>query len=139
MMDEYQKKINELNEEPDEEKLWNCIVAFQGYPFETVSGLPFSYTLKRGRNGELTKELWVDRRENSKSLAWSSIRLAFQNVLKMRQKQGNGKAVLISRPKALGDIRGVSYICPLFSHFGLISIEPSSKKKKSSSGDTTVV
>ena len=69
MMDEYQKKINALNKEPDEKKLWNCIVAFQGYPFETVSGLPFSYTLKRGRNGELTKELWVDRRENSKSLA----------------------------------------------------------------------
>ena len=44
-----------------------------------------------------TKELFLDRRKNSKSLAWSSIVLAFQNL--------NGKTV-VDRPKALGDIRG---------------------------------
>ena len=40
----------------------------------------FYYSLKTGRNGELTKELWVNRRENSKSLAWSSVVLAFQHA-----------------------------------------------------------
>ena len=39
---------------PTEEHLWDCIVAFQHYPFRTVTGLPFSYTLKIGRNGEYT-------------------------------------------------------------------------------------
>ena len=58
-----------LHENHDEQHLWDCIVAFEGYPFQTISGLPFSYQLKTGRNGELTKELWIDRRENSKSLA----------------------------------------------------------------------
>ena len=33
---------------PTEEHLWDCIVAFQHYPFRTVTGLPFSYTLKIG-------------------------------------------------------------------------------------------
>ena len=61
------------------ELLWQLVIDCQNCPFKTVSGLPFSYTIKRGRNGELTKELWIDRRENSKSLAWSSIRLAFSN------------------------------------------------------------
>lgn len=60
-----------LHENHDEQHLWDCIVAFEGYPFQTISGLPFSYQLKTGRNGELTKELWIDRRENSKSLAWT--------------------------------------------------------------------
>ena len=60
------------------ELLWQLVIDCQNCPFKTVSGLPFSYTIKRGRNGELTKELWIDRRENSKSLAWSSIRRHFQ-------------------------------------------------------------
>lgn len=51
---------------PAEETLWNCIVMFQGYTFHTVSGLLFTYSLKIGRGGELTKELFIDRRENSK-------------------------------------------------------------------------
>ena len=63
------------------ELLWQLVIDCQNCPFKTVSGLPFSYTIKRGRNGELTKELWIDRRENSKSLAWSSIRLAFSNYI----------------------------------------------------------
>ena len=31
---------------PTDGHLWDCIVAFQNYPFYTVCGLPFSYTLK---------------------------------------------------------------------------------------------
>ena len=139
MMKEYQQLINELKREPDEEKLWKCIVAFQGSHFETVSGLPFSYTLKRGRNGELTKELWVDRRENSKSLAWSSVMLAFHNVMKMRQQESGEKMILISRPKGLGDIRGISYICPIFQQFGLIRVESAPRRKQREGSGTTLV
>ena len=47
-----------------------------------------------------TKELWIDRREKSKSLAWSSVLLALKNI----------KGEVVDRPKALGDIRGVTYI-----------------------------
>ena len=60
---------------------------------------------------ELTKELWIDRRESSKSLTWSSVLLAFEKT--------EGKP-LVERPKALGDIRGVSYIYGIFRRFGLI-------------------
>lgn len=70
-----------LQRNPDPEHLWECIIAFQDYHFETISGLPFTYQLKRGRNGELTKELWIDRRKNSKSLAWSSVLKAFEKIV----------------------------------------------------------
>lgn len=102
-----------LQRNPDPEHLWECIIAFQDYHFETISGLPFTYQLKRGRNGELTKELWIDRRKNSKSLAWSSVLKAFEKT--------EGKPV-VSRPKALGDIRGVSYLYGIFYKFGLIDV-----------------
>ena len=107
-----------------EEHLWACIVAFQGEPLQTMSGLPYSYKLKEGKHGSLTKELWVDRRENSKSITWSSIRMAFQNVLKMKEGLADGEKPYVKRPKALGDIRGVSYIYPLFDRFGLIETDP---------------
>ena len=75
-------------------------------------------------HGGLTKELWVDRRENSKSITWSSVRMAFQNVLKMKESLSEGEKPYVKRPKALGDIRGVSYIYPLFDRFGLIETDP---------------
>ena len=110
-----------LHENHDEQHLWDCIVAFEGYPFQTISGLPFSYQLKTGRNGELTKELWIDRRENSKSLAWSSVLLAYKNIERI--------GVVVDRPKALGDIRGVSYIYGMFYRFGLIEVPDKVKEK----------
>ncbi len=51
--------VEELAAERTEENLWKCIIAFQEYPFYTSSGLPFSYNLKLGRNGEYTKELFM--------------------------------------------------------------------------------
>ena len=111
-----------LHENHDEQHLWDCIVAFEGYPFQTISGLPFSYQLKTGRNGELTKELWIDRREKSKSLAWSSVRMAFEKT--------EGKPI-VTRPKALGDIRGISYIYGIFLKSGLIEAAQKDTKKRS--------
>ena len=63
-----------LHEERTEEALWDCVVAFQEFEFHTYSGLPYSYHMKYGRSGTYTKELWIDRREKSKSLVWSSVR-----------------------------------------------------------------
>ena len=83
-----------------EENFWGVVVAYAGVKFKTYSGLPFSYEVRKGRNGEYTKELWIDRREKSKSLAWNSIVLALGNI----------KGEVVERPKALGDIRGVTYI-----------------------------
>lgn len=42
-------------EEPGQadQALWMAVIAFQGFPFYTVSGLPFWYTLKRSGGGEL--------------------------------------------------------------------------------------
>ena len=95
------------------------MVVFQGYRFKTISGLPFSYKIKTGRNGELTKELWIDRREGSKSLTWSSVLLALGNI----------KGEVVDRPKALGDIRGVTYIFGMFYRFGLIDVPDEVKEK----------
>ena len=105
--------------DPTEENFWGVVVAYAGVKFKTYSGLPFSYEIKKGRNGEYTKELWIDRREKSKSLAWSSIVLALKNI----------KGEVVERQKALGDIRGVTYIYGMFYRFGLIDVPDKVKEK----------
>lgn len=85
------KALERLHSEKSVEALWNAVVAFQEYRFRTYSGLVFSYRLKKGREGAYTKELFIDRCEKSKSLAWSSVLLAFGKT------EG---CPLVKRPKA---------------------------------------
>ena len=107
--------VSRLKLERTEEALWDTIDEFQNYPFSTVSALPFKYQLKQGRDGSLNKELIVSRRKESKTFAWSSVKLAFERAL---ERQGE----IIERPKALGDIRGISYIYPMLFRFGIIEV-----------------
>lgn len=121
--DVQQRAFDVFHTEASEENLWKLIVAFQGYTFRTATGLPFQYKVKIGKKGNLNKELVIDRRENSKTLSWSSIRLAFENASKIEE--------VVSRPKALGDIRGISYIYPMLWRFGVIKVpEKISEKMK---------
>ena len=39
------RAVDALKKDPCEVNLWKCVVAFQGYKFKTMSGLPFTYTL----------------------------------------------------------------------------------------------
>ena len=115
------KIIERVRTEQTEEALWKAVIEFQGFKFRTYSGLVFSYSLKRGRGDNYTKELFIDRRENSKSLAWSSVLLAFHNIPSI--------GAVVDRPKALGDIRGVTYIFAMFYRFGLIDVPEKAKEK----------
>ena len=114
-------KTRKLRTEPTEEHLWEVVLLYQKVKFKTYSGLPFSNEVRKGRNGQYTKELWIDRREKSKSLAWSSVRLAFHNIREM--------GAVVDRPKSLGDIRGVTYIYGMFYRFGLIDVPDDVKEK----------
>ena len=49
------RAVVELKKNPCEENLWKCVVAFRGYKFKTMSGLLFTYKLKKGRGDEFTK------------------------------------------------------------------------------------
>lgn len=104
--------------DPTGENFWGVVVAYAGVKFKTYSGLSFSYEVRKGRNGEYTKELWIDRREKSKCLAWSSVLLALSNI----------KGKVVDLPKALGDIQGVTYIYGMFYRFGLIDVPDEVKK-----------
>ena len=115
------RAIRKLRSEPTEEHLWETVLLYSGVRFTTYSGLPFTYEIRKGRNGQYTKELWIDRRENSKSLAWSSVLLALRNMKKVGE--------VVDRPKALGDIRGVTYIYGMFYRFGLIDVPDKIKEK----------
>ena len=109
----YRKRKAAVEDIIDADTLWDALLLFQGYSFYTITGLQFSYEIRKGRSGEYTKELWIDRRGESKSLTMSTILKAYENSI------GAG---IVERPKALGDLRGVSYIYPIFFRFGLIEV-----------------
>ena len=116
------RAVRKLRTEPTEEHLWEVVLLYNtGVRFKTYSGLSFTYEIRKGRNGQYTKELWIDRRENSKSLAWSSVLLALGNIKQVGE--------VVERPKALGDIRGVTYIYGMFHRFGLIDVSDEAKEK----------
>ena len=115
------RAVRKLRTEPTEEHLWEVVLLYAGVRFKTYSGLPFTYEIRKGRNGQYTKELWIDRRENSKSLVWSSVLLALNNTKEV--------GAVADRPKALGDIRGVTYIYGMFYRFGLIDASDEAKEK----------
>ena len=83
------RAMKRWRDEPTEESFWGAVLAYAGVKFKTYSGLPFSYEVRKGRNGEYTKELWIDRREKRKSLdrqgtvccAWE--KTAFEEGLKV--------------------------------------------------------
>ena len=119
------RAIRKLRSEPTEE--WETVLLYCGVQFKTYSGLPFTYEIRKGRSGEYTKELWIDRRGKSKSLAWSSVLLALGNIKKVGE--------VVERPKALSDIRGVTYIYGMFYRFGLIDVPKEVKEKKNDRGN----
>ena len=110
-----QQAVRALAENPCEDRLWNVVIAFQKYPFHTASGLPFVYELKKERSGRYNKELIVSRCRDSKTIVWSSVLMAYEKAVDLIGE-------VVERPKGLGDIRGVSYIYPLFYRFGIIEI-----------------
>jgi len=109
------KALADLMDDMTIEALWETVVAFQGYPFYTASGLPFAYELRKGRGAEYNRELIVDRRKEHEHIDWNSFKVAFYYALSLHGK-------VVERPTDLGDIPGVSYIYPLLYRFGVINV-----------------
>lgn len=125
LTEELHRKI--LLGEDAQEILWETIIAMQGERFYTSTGLPFSYTVKRKKNGDYSGELLVSRKEESKTLTRSSVMLAFCKVLEeMRTETKDGRLVLVlpfyKGAKAIGQIFGISYVYSLFWRLGLIQV-----------------
>jgi len=116
------KCVAALQEKPSEKALWEAVVAFQNYPFYTVAGVPFSYTLKKNRDGSLGEDFLVSCRKENETFAWNSIALAFRKALEMTGE-------VIDRPKALGDKQDVTYIYPMLYRFGLITVPEKAAEK----------
>ncbi len=66
-----QQTVRKLFSDMSEDNLWQAVIAFQKYPFYTAAGLPFVYELKKGRNGEYSRELIISR--HKKARRWCGV------------------------------------------------------------------
>lgn len=85
--------------------LWDTLVAFENYPFQTAKGLRYSYTVK-------DNELFLSRKE--RSVTRTSVNMAFETALRL-QREGSA----ISEPNMLGCF-GASYLYPIYIRIGVI-------------------
>ena len=46
------RAVRKLRTEPTEEHLWKVVLLYAGVRFKTYSGLPFTYEIRKGRNGQ---------------------------------------------------------------------------------------
>lgn len=83
--------------------LWDAMILFEGYPFATMQGLKFKYTIK----GD---EIAVTKKE--KSITKTTVQLALQAALQQERT--------IVDPKKLGSF-GASYLYPIFIRLGVIT------------------
>lgn len=109
------------------EALWQAVIACQGETFYTASGLPFSYTVRKKRDGTYSGEVLISRKEGSKTLTRSSVQLALDRV--SRDYAANGAPPFYKGPKAIGQIFGISYVYSLFWVWGLIRVPEAVARK----------
>lgn len=112
--DKEQKQI-----QTEKEMLWKCVLAFEGYRFKTVSGLPFTYSVKINRGGEKSGELIFSRK--SKGVTRATVELAYDRVAEERVSQ-NVYLPIMTTPKKL-NVFGASYLYAVFIRFDLIRPE----------------
>ena len=98
-----------------EQYLWEALLLFANYPFQTAKGLKYSYSIKTRRNGEYSDEIVFDQKV--KSVTRTTINLAYKKALDIQEKEG-----YVSGPKKLG-VFGASYIYPIFVRLGVITPE----------------
>lgn len=100
--------------EDPRELLWDAVVACQNQTFYTTSGLPFSYTVRRKKDGGYSGELLVSRKEGSKTLTRSSVQLALERVA--RDYAAAGEPPYYSGPKGhRADFRHLLHLQPVLA------------------------
>ncbi len=95
---ERNRAVQNLKEDPS--LLWKTVTLFAGYPFRTVRGRKFRYTVRGG-------EMAVGRKK--KTITRSTVETAYQ-----RARTGD-----ITGPKQLG-VFGASYLFPVFVRLGIL-------------------
>lgn len=106
--------LEALRREPDGERLWAAMLAFEGERFRTASGLEFTYAFKPNRYGQRGNELSFSRKE--KTVTRSTVEAALRRCLEL----GGGQLpVTLSGPKMLGTF-GASYLYPVFIRLGIV-------------------
>lgn len=98
------QKIVKENSDTDflGEALWKIVKVFENYPFYTMKGLRFTYSIKGN-------EIFASRKE--KSITRSTIMLAMKKAIELEYK--------VKGPKQL-ETFGASYLYPIFIKIGLI-------------------
>ena len=112
--------LRRLRECPSDDQmpvlLWHVFRLYAGETFHTSRKLPFTYKIKG-------KELFVDRKEGSKSITLSTVLFAYKKVIS-EQKEGP----YVTGPKQL-NVFGAPYIWSILRGTGLLELPDKNGKQ----------
>lgn len=111
MRDKKQAAAELLEKNLNADTLWEAMSLLQNEPFYTAKGLEFRYVI-RGN------EMFVDRKQKSKSITRSSAEIALERI-REQIREGEPLPALITGPKKLG-VFGASYLYPVFLELKII-------------------
>ncbi len=97
-----QNQLKDTDAPSPDDLLWDTLVMFQRYPFQTAKKLEFFYIIKGN-------EMFVSRKD--KSITRASVMMAFHKALELER--------VVTGPKKLGTF-GASYLYPVFREIGVI-------------------
>ena len=103
--EQIKKAIKDESLKDVNEAIWNALIAFEGYSFQTAKGLRYTYTVKGN-------ELFFSRKE--KSVTRASVEMALETAIELQKSN-----LRIRGPKMLRCF-GASYLYPIFIRFGVI-------------------
>ncbi len=115
------------------DRLWECVVAWEGHTFRTsgrgrmhTGAVDFSYRIKiSSRTGEPTEELIISTRPDSKTITRSSIEMGLLQCLDEQESAG-----YVRGPKRMS-VRGASYLYAMFLEWGIITDKNNTEKEGS--------
>ena len=90
---------------PEEDRLWEMMLAHQSEAFSTSKGLDFTYTIRGS-------EVFVSRKE--KSITRATVNVAYSRAREIIDAGG-----VVDGPKKLGTF-GASYLYPIFIKLGVL-------------------
>ncbi|MBO5569712.1 MAG: hypothetical protein J6A79_12375 [Clostridia bacterium] len=113
------RRIKTSNGWPDFTLVWEAILGFEGYPFQTPGlngqgSRPFTYTVSRTEDGDYGKELIINTKR--KTVTKATVELGYKKSIAVLQSEG-----IVTAPKNLGVPGAGSYLYPIFLKIGLFN------------------
>lgn len=109
--DLYRRRKEAVEKIKGEDSLYECIILFSGYKFQTDSGVDFVYRMKKNDDEKYSDELIIEKTKHRIKLA--DLLTIYEKVLKKEK---------VTSPDDFGEVSDADYIYAIFRRLKLVPV-----------------